>query len=550
MPGGAAWFLSLSDYLPHLRGLRLECVFVAESGLTLGLTTTRRTAHCPLCSRRSRGVHSRYQRTLADVPWGGRSVVLHVQVRRFFCRNRRCPRAIFAERLPQLVTPRARRTLAQHALLLDLACALGGQPGARLARRHGLQTSGATLLRLIARAPLPPVGAPRVVGVDDWSQRRGHTYGTILVDADQRRPIELLPDRTADTLASWLEIHPSIELVTRDRSTAYAEGAARGAPQAVQVADRFHVIDDLGEAVEQVLDRHRSALRELTVASPREPIVAARPVAAGPRGRGSTRQERHLRQRRALRIDRYERLQVLKSQGWTIGAMARELGISRRTIERWNRSHGFPERKPRRDSGSPLSPYADYLSQCWDQGCHKGLQLWRAACEHGYSGPRSAIWPVLHRLRQGLKPIGDIDLSAHRRLVSRPPSPRRMAGVWLRRAGDRTEAEQRLLQHLLELCPDARLAFGLTERFLQLVRERQAHVLDAWLEDAAAAGLPEFRSFATGLQRDKAAIVAAASLPYSNGQTEGQITKLKLLKRSMYGRASFALLRRRVLLAV
>jgi len=385
--------------------------------------------------------------------------------------------------------------------------------------------------------------------VDDWSQRRGHTYGTILVDADQRRPIELLQDRTAATLASWLETHPSIEVVTRDRSTAYAEGAARGAPQAVQVADRFHVIDDLGEAVEQVLDRHRSVLRELTLPSRTETIGAVDPAAAGTSGSRSTREQRQLRQRRALRIDRYERLQVLKGQGWTIGAMARELGISRRTIERWNRIDGFPERKPRRDSGSPLAPYADYLSQRWDQGCHKGLQLWRDVCAQGYNGPRSAIWPVLHRLRQGLTPIGEIDLSARRRLVHRPLSPRRMASVWLRRATDRTEAEQRVLRQLLELCPDTRLAFGLTERFLQLVRERQANVLDVWLEDAAAAGLPEFRSFATGLQRDKAAIVAAVSLPYSNGQTEGLITKLKLLKRSMYGRASFELLRRRVLLA-
>jgi transposase len=548
----------LHTLLPHLRGLRLERVFVADTGLTLDLTTTRRTAHCPLCARRSRRVHSRYRRILADLPWAGRSVVLNVQVRRFFCRNRQCPRAIFAERLPHLVTPRARRTVAQQALLLDLACALGGQAGARLATRHGLPTSRATLLRLIARAPLPPVGTPRVLGVDDWSQRRGHTFGTLLVDADQRRPIELLQDRTAATLASWLETHPSIEVVTRDRSTAYAEGAARGAPQAVQVADRFHVIDDLGEAVEQVLDRHRSVLRELTLPSRIATIGAVGPAAASTSGRGSTTRERQrLRRRRAARIDRYERLQVLKGQGWTIGAMARELGISRRTIERWNRIDGFPERKPRRDSGSsPLAPYADYLSQRWDQGCHKGLQLWRAVCEQGYNGPRSAIWPVLHRLRQGLSPIGDIDLSARRRLVRRPLSPRRMASVWLRRATDRTEAEQRVLRQLLELCPDARLAFGLTERFLQLVRERrpnvrerQPNVLDAWLEDAAAAGLPEFRSFATGLQRDKAAIVAAISLPYSNGQTEGQITKLKLLKRSMYGRASFELLRRRVLLA-
>jgi hypothetical protein len=239
--------------------------------------------------------------------------------------------------------------------------------------------------------------------------------------------------------------------------------------------------------------------------------------------------------------------------------MARELGISQRTIERWNRIEGFPERKPRRKSESPLAPYADYLSQRWDQadqadrvtaqGCHKGLQLWRDVCAQGYTGPQSAIWPVLHRLRQGLAPIGAIDVSGHRRLVHRPPSPRRMASVWLRRATDRTVAEQSVLQQLLELSTDARVAFALTERFLGLVRERRPDELDTWLQDAVATGLPEFCSFATGLQRDRAAIVAAVSLPHNNGQTEGQVTKLKLLKRSMYGRASFELLRRRVLLA-
>jgi len=242
----------VATLLPHLRGLRLEQAFIADVGLTLVLATTRRTACCPLCSRRSRGIHSRYQRTLADLPWGGHSVTLRVEVRRFFCRNRRCARVIFAERLPELTAPHARRTNAQHALLLDVACALGGQPGARLAVRHGVDTSRATLLRLVHRAPLPPVGRPRVLGVDDWSQRRGRTYGTILIDADQRRPIELLPDRTAATLASWHVAHSSVEVVTRDRSTAYAEGATRGAPNAQQVADKFHLVDDLGDVVEQV----------------------------------------------------------------------------------------------------------------------------------------------------------------------------------------------------------------------------------------------------------------------------------------------------------
>jgi transposase len=545
----------VATVLPHLRGLRLDQAFMVDAGLNLVLATTRRTASCPLCSRRSHRVHSRYQRMLADLPWGGHSVTLRVEVRRFFCSNRRCARAIFAERLPDLAAPHARRTNAQHALLLDVACALGGQPGARLAVRHGVATSRATLLRLVHRAPLPPVGMPRVLGVDDWSQRRGRTFGTILVDADQRRPIELLPDRTAATLASWLVAHPSVEVVTRDRSTAYAEGATRGTPNAQQVADRFHVVDDLGDAIERVLDQHRSVLRELTLPSPLATVdgtssQTADTTSSTDDGRRLARHKHGQQRRRALlRIDRYERLHALKQQGWTIGAMARELGMSRRTIERWNKIDGFPERKPRRRPLNPLAPYADYLSQRWDQGCRKGLQLWRDVCEQGYRGPQGAIWPVLHRLRQGLTPIGETDLPARRRLIRRPLSPRRMAGVWLRRAADRTEAEQHALTRLLELAPAASLAFNLSERFTSFLREGHVDALDPWLEDAASSGLPEFRSFATGLQRDRAAIVAAISSPYSNGQTEGQVTKLKLLKRSMYGRASFELLRRRVLLA-
>ena len=540
--------------LPQLRSFRLERVLIVDQGVTLELTSTRRTASCPLCSRRSHRVHSRYERTLADLPWAGQSVTLRLHVRRFFCRNRRCSRRIFAEQQPALVAPRGRRTQALQSRLLDLACVLGGQAGARLARRDGVRTSRATLLRLLEQAPLPAAGMPRVLGVDDWSQRRGHSYGTMLVDADRRRPIDLLPDRTAASLATWLEAHPSVEVLTRDRSASYAEGAARGAPQALQVADRFHVIDDLGDAIERFLDRHRSVLRELALPSP----VVAVEDAAAPRTRLApmavelgrlSREQRRQNHGRTLRMERYARLQVLKQQGWTIGAIARELGVSRRTIERWNRVDGFPERKPRRRPPNPLAPYADYLVQRWNEGCHTGLQLWREVCAQGYRGPQGAIWPVLHRLRQGDPPIKETDPHWSRRLVHRPPSPRRMAGVWLRRAADRTDAEHGALHRLLEVCPEARLAFSLTERFTNLLRERQGDAVEAWLEDASTSGLSEFHSFATGLRRDQPAIVAAASLPYSKGQTEGQITKLKLLKRSMYGRASFELLRRRVLLA-
>ena len=232
-----------------------------------------------------------------------------------------------------------------------------------------------------------------------------------------------------------------------------------------------------------------------------------------------------------------------------MGAIARELGISRRTIERWNRVGGVPERKPRRRPLSPLAPLAEYLTQRWAEGCHTGLHLWREVRARGYDGPQKAIWPVLHRLRRGLPASGVTDPPPMRRPVRRPPSPRRMAGIVLRRPAERTPAEQQALTRLVALRPAIGSAVAVAERFTTLARERRPAALEQWLADADASGLPSLRRLAAGLERDKAAVLAAVALPYSNGRTEGQITKLKLLKRSMYGRASFHLLRRRVLLA-
>jgi transposase len=324
--------------LPHLRGLHLERLLIEDRGLILIVVATRRTAQCPLCSRRARRVHSRYVRTVADLPWGEHAVTLRLQGRRFFCRHRRCPRMIFAERLAKVVAPHARRTPAQQAHLLELACALGGPAGARLAHRQGAPIRRATLLRLLQRAPLPPAGTPRVLGVDDWSQRRGHTYGTILVDADQRRPIDRLPDRTATTLATWLEAHSGIEIVTRDRSGAYGEAVGRGAPSAVQGADRFHLVEDVGKALEQGPEHQRSVLRELALPVPVKvvPLTQHSSAAASPAtwsiAPHLTRLQ-HLQQgRRARRLERSEPLRALHERGWPVPAIARHLGMGERTL--------------------------------------------------------------------------------------------------------------------------------------------------------------------------------------------------------------------------
>lgn len=241
--------------------LHVEALAVEPRCVTILASTEGHAARCPECGCTSRRVHSRYRRRLADLPWGGVPMRLCVTVRKLFCDNPLCRRKVFAERLEGVAQRYARRTDRQRTALEDIGLALGGRAGARLAVRLGLLASRDTLLRLVRRLPLPLHidYTPRMLGVDDWCIHKPQRYGTILVDLDRRPVVDLLPDRSADALAAWLECHPGVEVITRDGSNTYADGASRGAPEAVQVADRFHLVANLREALRQLLERNRGA---------------------------------------------------------------------------------------------------------------------------------------------------------------------------------------------------------------------------------------------------------------------------------------------------
>lgn len=525
-------------------GLVVQQVIPSSDQITIVTLRRTATARCPGCGLVSDRVHGHYQRRLQDLPWQGRSATLLVRVRRFCCGDPTCPRKTFAEPLGSAAARSARRTERLGGVQCQLGLALGGEAGARLAGRLAMPVSPDTLLRLVRRAaaPLPPT--PRVLAVDDWAWRRGQNYGTILVDLERNRVVDLLPDREVTTLSAWLQRHGGIEVVARDRAGAYADAVRQGAPDAMQVADHWHLLRNLGEALQGGVDRHRGAVRQAAHAVSEESATPTKPAS-----RPATREERLRADRRGRRRLRYEEVVRLHRLGLPGHAISRAVGASLPTVYRWLKAGGPPtHNKPEQPHN--VGPHEADLARRWAEGCRNGARLWRELRAQGYrGGMRSVVrWTTRRRREEG---TGAAD--AIRSTTAWPvPSSRRCARM-LGTPRDRLESkEQTFLGHLASIAPELIRAGELVIAFADLLRTRCPDIgsadtaLQAWMETARKSLLG---GFVRGLERDKEAVVAAIATPWSTSPAEGQITRLKAIKRSMYGRAGFRLLRQRVLMA-
>jgi transposase len=543
--------------LPDLSDLTIEQVSVTN-GVTVTVHAASPTACCPCCGTVCQRVHSHYTRTLHDLPASGRLVHLKVLVRRFFCQEGSCRRKIFAERFPSLTLPRVKFTLRLQEALREIGFELGGEAGARLGKRLSYPGSPDTILRLVKQTQLPAVSSPRVVGIDDWSWKRGLRYGTLICDLESNRPIDVLADRSVQTVSAWFKKRPSVEIVSRDRSSEYAAAISIGAPQALQVADLWHIAKNLSESVQTLLARCRAEIRrslQTHVTPEQEPEEMALVLEEERRPARSHSVKLAQEGRIAQKLDRYQQVVELHQQGIKAPDIASRIGIGERTVYRWLAHGSFPEARRRCRRPSLIDPYERYVISRWQEGCHNGSQIYRELKAKGYKGSLRAMYSYLATLRTPQPDISRLSLPKRRERKSIPSSPlplenfsaRRATWLFMCHPDHLDETQQVELAFIRQASSNVETAYSLAQAFMRMIRAHTGQQLETWLSSVEESTLPEFKSFARGIQQDKVAVLAGLTLPWNNGPLEGHVNRLKLIKRSMYGRAKLRLLRQRVL---
>jgi transposase len=467
---------------------------------------------CPGCGAETARVHEYRERTAADVPVGGRRVLVRVRVRRMRCPALDCKVQTFREQVPGVLDRYQRRVSRLTAQLSSVARELAGRASARLLPAMGILVSRHTALRVLLKIPLPGVTVPRVLGIDDFALRRGLVYATVLIDAETGRRVDVVPGRTTDAAEKWLRDHPGAEIVCRDGSGAYSEAVRQALPSAVQVSDRWHLWHGLGEAVRKETAAHSACWAK------------GIPLQEGKRA--------------ATTLERWQQVYDLRARNVGLLDCARRLGLSLNTVKRYDRA-SEPERLQRVPKYRPtlVDPYRDYLRKRRAEEPGIPVQhLLREIRERGYQGSSNLL---VRYINQG-------------RLDSDRPhlSPRRATRILLTRPDRLTPGQQETLGGLEGACPEMTALARLIRSFATLLAPDPGNDarLRQWITGARDADLPHVHSFTRGLDLDIQAATAAVTLPHHNGRTEGVNTKTKMIKRQMYGRAGFTLLRHRILL--
>ncbi len=534
---------------------------ITSSVVVVRLACTSSEAACPCCGAVSHRTHSRYLRTIADLACHGRRVLIRIEVRRFRCPSPSCPRIIFCERLPGLAEVRARTTARLSDTHRLVGLVLGGEPGSRLADSLAIPTSPDTILRRVKETNDLSAPPPRFVGIDDWAWRKGQRYGTIVVDLERGRVVDLLPDRDAETVKKWLEAHPGVELISRDRGPTYTRAASEAAPQAKQVADRWHLLKNLREAIERLFQRQAEAiaqaLKPSDSAPPKDtsneapsvedsvPEGSPKPDTSSDQEAKSPRQQA-AQAKRQRRVERFELVQDRHRQGHSARRIARELGLSRCSVRHYLRSTTCPDWKSGGHRRSRWDEHCDWIDARLAAGEMNASAMHRELVAKGYVGSYGS---VRRYVAKRLAAAGKRRSSVHVSMPATPalPTARQLSFDWVCRPEEREPEVQARIDAIRVQSHELSAALDAADDFANLIRKRSEGTLAGWLTRTLESPCPELRGFAEGIRREEAAVNAAVTGPWSNGPVEGHVNRLKLVKRSMYGKAGFQLLRARVI---
>lgn len=533
-------------FLPDTQLLSFEGIKIDANSVMVRVASARGCAKCPYCQVLATRTHSRHLRTLSDLPCGERAVQIQWEAKRYFCDNHDCFRLTFCEQLPEVTARYARKTSRLMKKQLQIGFDLSAEAGKRLALLLNMAISGDQIIRLVHTVPNPAPSTPRVLGVDDWAIRKGQTYGTILVDLEKQQVIDLLPDRKPETLATWLIAHPGIEIISRDRGKEYIEGIELGGAEGViEIADRFHLLKNMVEMLQRFFEQ---ASHELEAAA--KQMASAADVSLKTQAKNDaivdvpdpniTKEQPH---EKSYQQARFEEVKRLAAEGLSQRSIAKKIGLARQTVRKYLAVDTRPRKHLNSGHRSKAAPFMSFIREHWDPDNPSVKKLFEELQAQGFMGSYASLNRALHNQ------LGVENLKTNRKTT--PPSfhytPRQAAWA-IFQPNERLKDPQKVLcQTLCELSPRVAQAYQLAHAFREMIEKKHNDQLDNWLKEADSSRIVEFERFASSLRKDYKAVKAALTYSWSNGQVEGQVNRLKVIKRQMYGRAGFPLLRRKVL---
>lgn len=523
--------------LPRICGVRITKVRVDDQVVVLEAEAVRAAVECPRCGIVTHEIRSRYTRRLMAPAWGSQAVRLELHSRRWRCRNPGCSQQLFTERCSGEIARYSRRLETVAHRLAALGVVTSARQAAALAAGEGIPASSSPVLRLVRHQPDPPVVPPRVVGIDDWAWRKGHTYGTIVVDLERHGVIDVLPDREPGTVTQWLRCHSSVEVVSRDRAAGYAAAVTAANPHIQHIADRWHLLQNLSHALTHYY--HRVGPRMVSMSAPQAPHSPAEPSPP------TTTGQRHQQ-------ERFEAVQALWKQGYSLSAIGRQLHLDRTTVRKYAHAPECPGHTAHRRRNGILNPYESRLMSLWSTGIQNSRILSATLAAEGYSGSIKRVrdWPAAQRRALGVPRQRRVDVPtvgqqrAPRGLTSARAFVQALLAPW----DQLPRTLNTLLSELLVQDAEFRTLWTLVHQFHTMLRHRRGRAFDAWLTRMQRCSIVECRRFAASIQKDRGAVEAGLTEVWNQGVVEGPNHRLKLLKRIGYGRAGFPLLRKRVLL--